>query len=174
VGTRRGCVCFGESSRLLFLVLLDLTLGVGTGGPRGRCVRMMSRGLELCVLEVVNTRSLPDFLVLGLNPFQKSASIDFRMTTTLWDLSLGRRTGDGKFDGTFWGGLWMVFSWGGRGRGRGTQGDTLKFVFTGRLEVPNSPFYDIYYLLNTFRTSRKCPRCSKPWSDTCTVQVSTP
>jgi hypothetical protein len=66
----------------------------------------------VCVLEVVNTCSFPDFLVLGVNPFQKSGALDFRMTTTLWDLSLGRRTGDGKFDGeTFWGGLWMVFPW---------------------------------------------------------------
>ncbi len=42
--------------------------------------------------------------------------------------------------------LWIFFL-GGRGRGRGTPGHVLQFVFTGRHEVPNSPFYVIYYIM---------------------------
>jgi hypothetical protein len=37
----------------------------------------------------------------------------------------------------------------GRGRGRGTPGHVLQFVFTGRREVPNSPFYVIYYIISS-------------------------
>jgi hypothetical protein len=48
----------------------------------------------------------------------------------LWDLSLGRHTGDGKFDGeVFLGRLWMVFL-GGSGGGRervGFHWTTLAF-----------------------------------------------
>jgi hypothetical protein len=34
-------------------------------------------------------------------------------------------------------------------RGRGTPGHVLQFVFAGRREVPNSPFYVIYYIMNS-------------------------
>jgi hypothetical protein len=59
------------------------------------------------------------FLVLGVNPLQESAALDLRMgTTSVWDLSLGRFTGDGKFDGeTFWVGCgWFFLDGTGGGR----------------------------------------------------------
>jgi hypothetical protein len=43
----------------------------------------------------------------------------------------------------------MFFSSGGRGRGRGTPGHVLQFVFGGRREVPNRPFYVIHYILSS-------------------------
>ena len=38
-------------------------------------------------------------LVLGGNPLHGSDTLDSRMGSCLWDLSLGQRTGDGRFDG---------------------------------------------------------------------------
>ncbi len=66
----------------------------------------------------------------------------------LWDLSLGQHTGDGKFDGkSFWVGCGWFFSWGGRGRGRGTPGQVLLRCFHRTTRVPKSTFYVIYYIL---------------------------
>ena len=63
------------------------------------------------------------FLVLGGNPLHGSDALDSRMGACLWDLSLGQRTGDGKYDGeTFLGRTWMFFFWEGRGREAGLQG----------------------------------------------------
>jgi hypothetical protein len=60
--------------------------------------------------------------VLGENPLHGSDTLGFTDGDYPWNLSLGRRTGDGKFDGeTFLGGL-LIFFLGGRGRGRGTPG----------------------------------------------------
>jgi hypothetical protein len=71
------------------------------------------------------------------------------MGACLWDLSLGHRTGDGRFDGeTFLGGL-LIFFLGGRGRGRGTPGHDCRGVFTGRREFQTALFmlYIIYYVV---------------------------
>jgi hypothetical protein len=73
-------------------------------------------------------------LVLGGNPLHGSDTPDSRMGDCLWDLSLGQRTGDGRFDGeTFLGGL-LIFFLGGRGRGRGTPGhDIAQWRFHWRI-----------------------------------------
>jgi hypothetical protein len=71
------------------------------------------------------------------------------MWDSLWDLSQGPRTGDGRFDGeTFLDGL-LIFFLGGRGRGRGTPGYDYRGVFTGRHEFQKSMFmlYIIYYVV---------------------------
>ena len=50
------------------------------------------------------------FLVLGGNPLHGSDALDSWMGACLWDLSLGQRTGDGRFDGeAFLGGLLIFF-----------------------------------------------------------------
>jgi hypothetical protein len=62
-------------------------------------------------------------IVLGVNPLQKSAALDLWMGTALWDLSLGRHTSDGKFDGeSFWVGCGCFFLGGGRGGEEELQG----------------------------------------------------
>jgi hypothetical protein len=55
-------------------------------------------------------------LVLGGNPLHGSDALDSRMGSCLWDLPLGQRPGDGRFDGeTFLGGLLIFFLGGGGG-----------------------------------------------------------
>ena len=62
-------------------------------------------------------------LVLGGNPLHGSDALDSRMGASLWDLSLGQHTGDGKLDGeTFLGRTWMFFSGGGGGGEEELQG----------------------------------------------------
>ena len=57
-------------------------------------------------------------MVLAGNPLRGSDALDSRMGASLWDLSLGQRTGDGKYDGeTFLGRTWMFFL-GGAGEGK--------------------------------------------------------
>jgi hypothetical protein len=46
---------------------------------------------------MVSTRGR--LMVLGGNPLHGSDALDSRMGACLWDLSLGHRTGDGRFDG---------------------------------------------------------------------------
>ena len=73
------------------------------------------------------------------------------MGVCLWDLSRGQRTGDGRFDGeAFLGGL-LIFFLGGVGEGKRRLQVTFRMVcfFAGRHEFPNSPFYVIYYILNS-------------------------
>jgi hypothetical protein len=75
---------------------------------------MVTRGVEMCDLDDVNTRSLPGF---GCESFAGVSCTGFMDEDCLWDLSLGH-TGDGKFDGeTFWVGCGWFF-WSGRGGGR--------------------------------------------------------
>jgi hypothetical protein len=77
-------------------------------------------------------------------------------------LSLGQRTGDGKFDGkTFWVGCGWIFSWGVRGRGRGTQGYILMRSFRRTTRVPNNSFYVIYYILISGGFDSACVRLSR-------------
>jgi hypothetical protein len=67
----------------------------------------VARGFEIRVLDDVNTRSL---VVFGCESFPGVSCTGFTDGDCLWDLSLGRWTGDGKFDGqSFLGRLWMVF-----------------------------------------------------------------
>jgi hypothetical protein len=54
-------------------------------------------------------------LVLGGNPLHGSDTLDSRMGACLWDLSLGQRTGDGRFDGETFLVVLLIFFLGGRG-----------------------------------------------------------
>ncbi len=86
-------------------------------------------------------------VVLGGNPLHGSDTLASWMGDSLWDLSLGQRTGDGRFDGeVFLGGLFIFFL-GGRGRGRGTPGHDCRGVFAGRREFQTALFMlnIIYY-----------------------------
>jgi len=68
-------------------------------------------------------------LVLGGNPLDGSDALDSRIGACLWDLSLGQRTGDGRFDGeAFLGGL-LIFS-GGEGKGEEELQDTTAEAFS--------------------------------------------
>ena len=85
-------------------------------------------------------------LVLGGNPLHGSDALDSRMGACLWDLSLGQRTGDGRFDGeAFWGGL-LIFFLGGRGTGRGTPGHDCRGVFAGRREFQTALGFMLYII----------------------------
>ena len=67
----------------------------------------------MCALDGVSTRSLVGF---GCESFVVVRYTGFMDGDCPGNLSLGRRTGDGKFDGeTFLGRTWMFFSWGGGG-----------------------------------------------------------
>jgi hypothetical protein len=104
----------------------------------------MIRGLDRRVLDGVNVWSL---VVLGGNPLDGSDALHSRMGSSQWDLSLGQRTGDGRFDEeTFLGGL-LIFFLGGRGRGRGTPGHDCRGVFAGQREFQTALFmlYIIYW-----------------------------
>ena len=62
------------------------------GDHHGCCSRAVARGLEMCVLDGVNTRS---FAGSGWGSYlQGSVALDH-----LWDLCLDKYTGDGRFDG---------------------------------------------------------------------------
>ncbi len=108
----------------------------------------MGRGLEMRVLDGVNTCSLA---VSGCASFYRGQLLWIRGWDCLWDLSLGRHTGDGKFDGeTFWVGCGCFLLGGTREGKRKLQDTYCEVVLAGRREFLNSP-----------------------WSDTCEVQVST-
>jgi hypothetical protein len=94
-------------------------------------------------------------LVLGGNPLHGSDALDSRMRACLWDLSLGQRTGDGRFDGeVFLGGLlifhifgWVVDFFGGAGEGKRNTRARLPRRFRRTTRVQNNPVYVIYYIL---------------------------
>jgi hypothetical protein len=82
---------------------------------------------------MVSTRG--HFLVLGGNPFHGFDTLDSRMGSCLWDLSLGKNTGNVRFDGeTFLGGL-LIFFLGGRGEGRGTPEHDCRGAFVGQHDL---------------------------------------
>jgi hypothetical protein len=99
-----------------------------------------------------------------------------------WDLSLGHRIGDGKFDGkSFWVGCGWVFFVGRRG-----EEETPDHVQWGRFSFDDTcfqtvPFFMLYIIYWTVGVSlnhvsdhrERCPRSSITWSDTCVVEVST-
>jgi hypothetical protein len=115
-------------------------------------------------------------LVLGGNPLYGSDALDSRMGVCLWDLSLGQRTGDGRFDGeTFLGGM-LIFFLGGRGRGRGIPGHDCRGVFAGQREFQTTLFmlYIIYCVVEVSLqhapdNRERWSRSSMPWADTCAV-----
>jgi hypothetical protein len=64
----------------------------------------------------------------------------------LWDLSLGHRTGDGKFDSeTFLGRLWMVFLWGGGEGEEETQGQVTSSMVVFLLD--DASFQTAFFML---------------------------
>ena len=88
------------------------------GVCHGRCARAMARGLEVCVLEDDNTRSITGSRCDSFEGVHWTGFVDGDCP---WDLSLGHSLVMGKFDGVgVLGGLWMVFLWGPcRGDSRG-------------------------------------------------------
>jgi hypothetical protein len=100
----------------------------------------------------------------------------------LWDLSLGQHTGDGKFDGkSFWVGCGWFFSWGGSGEGKRNSRSSTAEAFSQ--DDTSSKEYFLYYILYIDQWGFHCsmpsnycegtPRSTRPWTDTCDVQVST-
>ncbi len=57
-------------------------------------------------------------MVLGVDPFTEVRYTGFTDGDCLWDLSMGQRTGDGKFNGETFLGRLMVFCLGGEGQGK--------------------------------------------------------
>jgi hypothetical protein len=87
-------------------------------------------------------------LVLGRNPLHGSDVLGSRMGASLWDLSLGQHTGDGKLDGeTFLCRTWMFFL-GGAGEGKRNSRARLPRRFRRTTRVPNNPDV-IYYILRS-------------------------
>ncbi len=77
------------------------------------------------------------------------------MGDCLWDLSLGQRTGDEKFDGeTFFG--WVVdFFLGGRGGKRKRQG-TVSRVGRWTTRAFKQPHFVLFYLLHSGSFAAAC------------------
>ncbi len=114
--------------------------------------------------------------ILGVNSVAEVHCTGFSDGDCLWSLSLGRLTGDGKFDGeTFLGRLWMFFSgWGG--------GDKRQHQVTFRrgqcslddTRCQTDPFFYVVYYIDQwgFRffmlqtITNGAPRCSMSWGDT--------
>ncbi len=91
----------------------------------------------MCVLDVVNKRSLEGF---GCESFEGVTFTGFTDGDYLWKLSLGR-TGDGKFDGeTFLVGCGWFF-WKGRGEEEESSGHVNRVGFVGRHALLNSPIF---------------------------------
>jgi hypothetical protein len=89
----------------MFALVRFVGSGSWGGSSHGRS-RAVAGGLEIRVLDDVNARSLEGFGCESLGGVNFTGFAD---GDCLWDLSLGRYTGDGKFDGeTFLGRLWMV------------------------------------------------------------------
>ena len=117
-----------------------------------------------------------------MDPFAEVRCTGFADGDCLWDLSLGQRNGDGKFDGETFLGRLLIFFLGGRGRGRGgPRASTAESFSQDDARFQTAPFfYVIYYILSSggfaaacFRPSRKVPSTSMPWADTSDVQSST-
>jgi hypothetical protein len=101
----------------------------------------------VCVLDDVNTCLLKGF---GCESFAGVRCTGFTDGDCLWDLSLGRCTGDGKFYGeTFLGRLWMFFC-----EGRGGEEKESGHVQDGRFSLDDTRcqtdqfFYIVYYIVH--------------------------
>ncbi len=93
----------------------------------------MARGLEIRVLDSVNSSSFAGF---GCESFAGLSFIGFTDGDCLWDLSRGRLTDDGKFDGkVFLGRLWMVFL-----GGTGGESESARTRQQGRLKLDDPRF----------------------------------
>jgi hypothetical protein len=102
----------------------------------------------MCVLDGVNPRSFAGF---GCESFVgvSSSYTGFTGGDCLWDLSLGRYTGDGKFDGeTFLGRLWMFFLGGTRGGRETVRTRSAGSVFAGRHVLSNNHIFFVYYYMD--------------------------
>jgi hypothetical protein len=115
------------------------------GMCHGRCSRAMTRGLEMCVLDDVNTCSVDSS---GCESFPDVRCTEFTYGDYLWGLSLGQRTGDGKFDGEA---FWVGCGW----------------FFSGWVEQWR------YHCSMSSDHHGRYPRVSRTWEDTCDVRVST-
>jgi hypothetical protein len=87
-------------------------------------------------------------LVLGRNPLHGSDALDSRMGACLWDLSLGHRTGDGRFDGETFFVCVVDFFLGGRGGKRKRQG-TVSRVGRWTTRAFKQPHFVLYYILRS-------------------------
>ena len=102
--------------------------------------------------------------VLGGNPFHGSDALVFTEGDYPWNLSLGRHTGDGKFDGeAFLGRLWMLFL-GGEGKGKRNSRSRTAICFRRTTRGSKQPFlcYILYneqwrFRYNICRPSRSDP-----------------
>ena len=130
----------------------------------------MTRGLEMRVLDGVNTRSLASFWVgiLCMGPMHWIREWGLAYGIYPWVSTLVMEIEGRRF--------WVergCFFWGGRGRGRGTPGHDCRDVFAGRREFQTSLFmlYIIYFAVgvslprHVFRTPRRT------WTDTCVVRL---
>jgi hypothetical protein len=86
-------------------------------------------------------------LVLGVNPFVGDRCTGFTDGDCIWDLSLGQRTGDGKFDGeTFWVGCGWFLSWGVGGGEVELQTRTAEVLSQDDASSKQSFLYYILYI----------------------------
>ncbi len=86
-------------------------------------------------------------LVLGVNPYPGVRSTEITDGDCLWDLSLGKRTGDGEFDGeTFWVGCGWFFL-GGSGEGKRNYRSRTAVCFRRTTRGSKQPFL-CYILYN--------------------------
>jgi hypothetical protein len=100
------------------------------------------------------------FLVLGGNPLNGSDALDSRMGSCVWNLSLGQRTGDGRFDGeTFLGGL-LIFFLGGRGGKKKRQG-TVNRVGRWTTYTFKQTHFVLYYIMHSGSFVAACGRLSR-------------
>ena len=86
-------------------------------------------------------------LVLGVDPFAEVRCTGFVDGDCLWDLCLGQRTGDGKFDGETFLGRLLIFFLGGRGRGRGgVRASTAESFSQDDKRFQTDPFFMLYII----------------------------
>jgi hypothetical protein len=120
-------------------------------------------------------------MVLGVDPFVEVRYTGFTDGDCLWDLSLWQHSGDGKFDGETFLCRLLIFFFGGRDRGRGgSRARTAESFSQDDTRFQTVPFFHvIYYVFRSggfvvayFRSSRKVPSTSMPWTVTCVVQTS--
>jgi hypothetical protein len=113
-------LCFEESDSWWFLAGFSDNVGHILSQCTTVVVPVQCQEGSIDAFLMVSTRG--QLLVLGGNPLHGSDTLDSRMGTCLWDLSLGQRTGDGRFDGETFFGCVVDFFLGGRGGKTKRQG----------------------------------------------------